>query len=120
MDDNGAIYFVVKDEKSAVVKVLRVDPKMEMGNVGFIKPVFSLRCQDIHFLEIKDKQFYLMDEKKKIRVLTQNEETFQLTLKTTLEVNSKAQQGIKHSDFDDFAMSSYIIQWKSQMMYLHE
>ena len=50
MDDSGAIYFVVKTERD--VKVLRVDPKMEMGNVGFIKSVFTLKCQDIHFLEI--------------------------------------------------------------------
>ena len=39
MDDGGAIYFVVKTDKD-IVKVLRVDPKMEMGNQGFIKSVY--------------------------------------------------------------------------------
>ena len=60
MDDDGAIYFAVKTGRD-IVKVLRVDPKMEMGNQGFVKSVFQLKCQEIHFLEIKDKQFYLMD-----------------------------------------------------------
>ena len=69
MDQKGALYFVVKTE-AGVVKVLRVDPNAEMGNAGFIKCVFTLRCEYIHFLEIGDDNiFYLMDEKKKIRKL---------------------------------------------------
>lgn len=43
MDDNGAIYFVVKTE-SGLVKVIRVDPNAEMGNAGFVKSIYSLRC----------------------------------------------------------------------------
>ena len=68
MDDKGAVYFAVKTE-AGVVKILRVDPNAEMGNSSFIKSVFSLRCEYIHFLEVVDGNFYLMDEKKKIRKL---------------------------------------------------
>ena len=43
MDDQGAIYFVVKLE-SGLVKIMRVDPNTEMGSSGFIKSIYSLRC----------------------------------------------------------------------------
>ena len=57
---------------------MRVDPNSEMGNAGFIKAVFSLRCEYIHFLEVTDDGFYLMDEKKKVRKLIQDPITFML------------------------------------------
>ena len=66
-DKNGAIYFCVKYD-NGIVKVLRVDPYAEMGSASFIKAVYSLRCDYIHFLEIVDDRFYLMDNKKKIRM----------------------------------------------------
>ena len=58
---------------------MRVDPNAEMGNSGFIKSVYTLRCNDIHFLDIKEGVFYLMDDKKKIRVLEQDPLTFMLS-----------------------------------------
>lgn len=78
MDDKGAIYFVVKLE-SGLVKILRVDPDAEMGNAGFIKAVYTLRTEFIHFLEIHDGKFYLMDDKKKVRQLDQDPLTFMLS-----------------------------------------
>jgi hypothetical protein len=71
MDDSGAIYFAVRTE-NGLIKILRVDPKTEMGNQGFIKVIYSHRCQEVHFFHIRGKQFYLMDEKKKIRVFSQD------------------------------------------------
>ena len=77
MDNKGAIYFVVKTE-TGMVKVCRVDPNCEMGNAGFVKQVYAYRCNDIYFLEMNEDNFYLMDDKKKIRVFTQDPQTFNL------------------------------------------
>ena len=70
-DKLGAVYFVVKTE-SGLTKVLRVDPQAEMGSANFIKSVFSMRCDYIHFFAIANNRFYIMDDKKKIRKLAQD------------------------------------------------
>ena len=69
MDDKGALYFAIKSE-TGLMKILRVDPFAEMGSATFIKSVFSMRCDYIHFLTFANDAFYLMDEKKKVRKLT--------------------------------------------------
>ena len=61
-----------------------------------------------------------MDEKKNVRVFSQDSETFMLTQTSTLEINSKDMLNIKYADFDDFAITSSILQWKSTMMFVHE
>ena len=38
-DGQGALHFLVK-YKSGITKILRVDPRSEMGDTNFIKPVF--------------------------------------------------------------------------------
>ena len=119
MDKKGALYFAVKTE-AGLVKVLRVDPHAEMGNAGFIKSVFSLRCDYIHFLEISDDVFYLMDEKKKIRKLVQDPTTFILKQDTTLELSKKDMLSMKYSDFDEFVMSSELMHWDNRIMFLSE
>ena len=68
MDDKGALYFAIKSE-TGLMKILRVDPFAEMGSATFIKSVFSMRCDYIHFLTFANDAFYLMDEKKKVRKL---------------------------------------------------
>ena len=66
MDDKGALYFAIKSE-TGLMKILRVDPFAEMGSATFIKSVFSMRCDYIHFLTFANDAFFLMDEKKKVR-----------------------------------------------------
>ena len=119
MDDKGAVYFAIKTE-TGVVKILRVDPLAEMGNDGFIKSVFSLRCEYIHFLEITDTGFYLMDEKKKIRKLYQDPITYNLKQDNALELCTKDMLNIKYSDFDEFIMSSEVMHWDNRIMFVHE
>ena len=48
MDDVGAIFFIVKTDKG-IAKVMRADPRIEMGSSDFVKCIYSFRCQDIHF-----------------------------------------------------------------------
>jgi hypothetical protein len=51
MDSQGAVYFAVKTE-SGLMKILRVDPQAEMGSANYIKSVYSMRCDYIHFFTI--------------------------------------------------------------------
>ena len=51
MDSQGAVYFAVKTE-AGLMKILRVDPQAEMGSANYIKSVFSMRCDYIHFFTI--------------------------------------------------------------------
>ena len=99
---------------------MRVDPNAEMGNSGFIKAVYTLRCIDFHFLEIKDGFFYLMDDKKKIRKLEQDPMTFMLTQVNALEMPHKDKLSIKYSDFDEFVISSDLIHWDKYAIYVDE
>ena len=119
MDRKGALYFVVKTE-AGLVKVCRVDPMAEMGNAGFIKAIFTLRCEYIHFLEIVDDVFYLMDDKKKIRKLIQDPYTFILKQDSALELSKKDMLSMKYSDFDEFVVSSELMHWDNRIMFLFE
>lgn len=74
MDDKGAIYFMIKTQN--LIKVLRTDPLVEMGGLGFIKPVFTLRSSRVFFMLFREGLFYIMDDMKKIRVLKPNEENY--------------------------------------------
>ena len=119
MDKKGALYFAVKTE-SGLVKVLRVDPNEQMGTASFIKSVFSIRCDYIHFLEIRNDFFYLMDEKKKIRKLVQDTKTFMLKQDTTLEISKKDMINLKYTDFDEYFISSELMHWDHKTMYYFE
>ena len=81
----GVIYFAVKTD-AGQMKILRVDPDADMGSADFIKSVFTMRCEYIHFFTISNQKFYVMDDKKKIRRLVQDPITFQLRLDITQEM----------------------------------
>ena len=73
MDPAGAIYFMMNYK--GVIKVMRVDPTTEMGDAAFVKPVFTLRTNNIYFLLFQSGNFYLMDDTKKIRILKPDVQT---------------------------------------------
>ena len=99
---------------------MRVDPYAEMGTTGFIKTVYSFRCNDLHFLEYFDGKFFLMDDKKRIRELEQDPLNYMLTLTSTLDVPKNDKLNIKHSDFDEFCMSSELFHWDNRVMFFSE
>ena len=74
MDEHGAVYFMMKGANDNV-KVLRTDPLAEMGGDGFVKTIFSFRSAVVYFMLYHQGQFYIMDDQKKIRLLTPNQET---------------------------------------------
>ena len=119
MDDSGALYFAVKTE-AGLMKVLRVDPYAEMGSANFVKSVFSMRCDYIHFLTYANGYFYLMDEKKKVRRLLQDPLTFALRMDTTLEMLAQDQLTVKYSEFDEFIMSDGLMHWDDRIIFLSE
>ena len=119
MDDKGALYFAIKSE-SGLMKILRVDPFAEMGSATFIKSVFSMRCDYIHFLTFANDAFYLMDEKKKVRKLIQDPITFNLRIDTTLEMLPQDQLSVKYSEFDEFIMSDDLMHWDDRIIFLSE
>jgi len=49
MDDNGAVYFMMKTPNDTV-KVMRTDPMAEMGGDSFVRTVFTLRSSCVYFL----------------------------------------------------------------------
>ena len=51
------------------MRILRADPNVDMGNANFIKSVFQMRCDYIHFFTIFNGKFFVMDDKKKVRRL---------------------------------------------------
>ena len=81
----GAVYFAVQTE-AGLMRILRADPNVDMGNANFIKSVFQMRCDYIHFFTIFNGKFFVMDDKKKVRRLIQDPLTFQLRLDTNLEM----------------------------------
>ena len=119
MDKLGAVYFAVKTE-TGLTKVLRVDPYAEMGSANFIKSVFSMRCDYIHFFAILDNKFFIMDDKKKIRKLVQDPINFQLKIDTTLELLPRDQLAINYSEFDEFVMSDSLVHWDDNVIFLSE
>ena len=84
----GAVYFAVQTE-AGLMRILRADPNVDMGNANFIKSVFQMRCDYIHFFTIFNGKFFVMDDKKKVRRLIQDPITFQLRLDTNLEMLSQ-------------------------------
>ena len=102
------------------MKILRVDPFAEMGSANFVKSVFSMRCDYIHFLTYANGFFYLMDEKKKVRRLTQDPLNFSLKMDTTLEMLPQDQLTVKYSEFDEFIMSDGLMHWDDRIIFLSE
>ena len=91
-----------------------------MGSANFIKSVFSMRCDYIHFFAITNNRFFIMDDKKKIRRLAQDPVNFQLRIETTLELLPSDQLAINYSEFDEFIMSDYLMHWDDKVIYLSE
>ena len=73
MDAKGAIYFMMNYK--GLIKVMRADPAAEMGSAAFIKPVFTLRSQNIYFLLYQNDKFFMMDDTKRVRILVPDLET---------------------------------------------
>ena len=88
MDKDGAIYFMTRTQQG-IVKVLRTNPQVEMGDSQFIKPVYTFRSFTNYFLLFNEGKFYIMDETKKVRVLIPNAETNMWKLSQTLELCEK-------------------------------
>ena len=59
-----------------------------------------------------------MDSSKKIRVLSQDQETFMLTQTTTFELAKKDQARIFYSDFDEYTISDQVLHWNDRMFFL--
>mmetsp|Transcript_1797 Transcript_1797/g.2555 ORF Transcript_1797/g.2555 Transcript_1797/m.2555 type:complete len:208 (+) Transcript_1797:3003-3626(+) len=116
MDDHGALYFMIKTGET--IKVLRVDPVIEMGGAGFIKSVFSLRSSCIYFLLNRGNTFYIMDDQKKIRVLKPNDETYVWRQDTTFELCQSDAKQIVYSDFDEYCISDGVLQANDRMYFL--
>lgn len=116
MDDNGALYFMIKTGET--IKVLRTDPAIEMGGAGFIKPVFSLRSTCIYFLLNRGNTFYVMDDQKKIRVLTPNEENYVWKQTMTFELCADDAKQIVYSDFDEYCISDSVLHANDRMYFM--
>ena len=67
MDEKGAIFFMMNNQGD--IKVLKIDPSIEMGDDNFVKSIFTLRSSDIYFFLYQSNKFYIMDNMKKIRIL---------------------------------------------------
>lgn len=117
MDDKGAIYFMIKTHQGTV-KVLRTDPLIEMGGAGFIKSVFTLRTSQVYFLLFREGMFYLMDDKKKVRVLKPNEDNHMWTQDNTFELPAADAKQIIYSDFDEYCISDGVLHYNDRMFYL--
>ena len=117
MDDQGAIYFMMKSA-NGTVRVNRVNPSAEMGADQFVKTVYQLRSDRVYFLLFQQGQFYLMDDQKKIRLLEPNPENYMWTLKTTLELPLKDQQSIVYADFDEYCISDGVLHANDRMYFL--
>jgi len=116
MDDNGALYFMIKTGET--IKVLRTDPLIEMGGAGFIKSVFSLRSSMVYFLLNRGNTFYLMDDQKKIRMLKPNEETYVWKQLNTFELGEQDAKQIVYSDFDEYCISDGVLHANDRMYFM--
>jgi len=119
MDNDGAVYFMMHYE-NGTVKVLRTDPYAEMGGDGFVKTVFSLRSSKIYFLLFHQNQFYLMDEQKKVRVLSANSETYMWKQTNILELPERDANGIVYADFDEYTVSDGVLHFNDKLYFLLE
>ena len=100
------------------MRILRADPNVDMGNANFIKSVFQMRCDYIHFFTIFNGKFFVMDDKKKVRRLIQDPITFQLRLDTNLEMLSQDQRFISYSEFDEFIVADNLIHWDDSVIFV--
>lgn len=116
MDDKGAIYFMIKTQN--LIKVLRTDPLVEMGGLGFIKPVFTLRSSRVFFMLFREGLFYIMDDMKKIRVLKPNEENYNWVQESVLELPAADAKSIIYSDFDEYCISDGVLHYNDRMFFM--
>ena len=126
MDNStGVIFFTVKYDSTGFTKVLRVDPTKEMGSADFIKALFSFRCEYVHFIRYVNDKLYLMDNKKRIRVLEWENERNRdqgLTQKYWLDQNEDDRTIMWYVDFDDYVVSTTgrMLHWGSRAIHLHK
>jgi hypothetical protein len=100
--------------------VLRVDPDCEMGEQNFIKPVYSTKCQSVLCFTWDNGAFYIMDEKKQLKKLVQDEKSHQLRVDMTLEVLPGDKNSLYYDAFDEFLVSDEAMHWNDKVFYFSE
>jgi hypothetical protein len=118
MDKQGEIHFLVTDPKKNMVKIMRVNSEAEMGNDDFFDCVFTFQSKWVYFfiyLE-ENKRFYLMDEKKKIKVLVPDSKTKQLTVEATFDLCRAEKEEIDKTPFDEYSVSPGVVHWNGNVM----
>jgi hypothetical protein len=71
MDTQGAVYCVLR-KGSREVRIIRISHEHDMGDEQFIQKVASINTTQVIFFLYYKSKFYLMDEKKNIRVFKQD------------------------------------------------
>ena len=116
-DEDCAIYFMMK-YKDDTVKVLRIDPRQELGLDNFVKVVFTLKSSLIYFLLHHAGKFYIMDDQKKVHVLKPSKDTSVWNRLATSELSESDADGIVYSDFSEYTVSEGVLYVKDKMCFL--
>lgn len=117
MDPEGSLYWLMKYEND-IIRVIRHNPNVEMGDENYFKKIFEFRSEKVYFFLFNDNKFYLMDQSRKIKVLKIDPIKDEMFQESTLELPAKDREQILHVDFDEYMISSGCLHWNDQAFYL--
>lgn len=117
IDDAGSLYWLVRT-KDGNVRILRHNPKLEMGSIGFIKNVFEFRSDHVYFFLHFQQRFYLMDAHQRIRVMRFEEQLEELLVETILEIPNKDKSLLEKCPFDNFIITNGVLHWRDRVLFV--
>ena len=91
-----------------------------MGEQNFIKSVYSTKCQNVLCFTWDNGAFYIMDEKRQLKKLVQDEKSHQLRVDMTLEMLPEDRNSLYYDAFDEFLVSDEAMHWNDKVFYFSE